>query len=412
MRRVRRGDDPRWRGGDRQWYGRNGHPTGRSPLARGRPTSRALLPAPARTIPAGAGETQRGRGGGDLLRDDPRWRGGDLRSEPNPEMSSGRSPLARGRPMSQCPVFDPFRTIPAGAGETWRWWTITASSTDDPRWRGGDPSESADFLEAVGRSPLARGRLATLNAPSGSDRTIPACAGETGRASRSTARRRDDPRWRGGDATHVDGPQVQSGRSPLARGRLGQSRLALRSQRTIPAGAEETAACPVLMPHSEDDPRWRGGDTDRLSAQTSPGGRSPLARGRLTGSREGAGLLRTIPAGAGETTGDTLPQPTRGDDPRWRGGDSMACSTSRFTSGRSPLARGRHEWCVDGPGGNGTIPAGAGETTVTIRQAIATADDPRWRGGDGKAYRRLDQIPRTIPAGAGETLRQIVAEKV
>ena len=112
--------DPRSRGGD--WGHRALVPagSGRSPLTRGR-HDRLLKPrCDFGSIPAHAGETKRAGRGADPARVDPHSRGGDSRVVPQVQPLSGRSPLTRGRLLSLDQESEHDGSIPAHAGETQR----------------------------------------------------------------------------------------------------------------------------------------------------------------------------------------------------------------------------------------------------------------------------------------------------
>ncbi|SQH43623.1 Domain of uncharacterised function (DUF2825) [Salmonella enterica subsp. enterica serovar Stanley] len=66
----------------------------------------------------------------------PRWRGEHTATDATASAIPGLSPLARGTPSLPLRIFEGFRFIPAGAGNT-RYVSLTCqNSTVYPRWRG------------------------------------------------------------------------------------------------------------------------------------------------------------------------------------------------------------------------------------------------------------------------------------
>ncbi len=91
--------------------------------------------------------------------------------------------------------------------------------------------------------------------------------------------------------------------------------------RSIPAGAGETKwkECKCFM--IKVDPRGCGGDWNKNFEEVHTAGRSPRVRGRPSGPDADSRIVRSIPAGAGETI--TMPAIYYRDvvDPRGCGGD-------------------------------------------------------------------------------------------
>ncbi|KTN49504.1 hypothetical protein IN49_06620 [Salmonella enterica] len=69
---------------------------------------------------------------------------------------------------------------------------------------------------------------------------------------------------------------------------------------------------------------------------------SPLTRGTRYRWRNAELLVRFIPAGAGNTINILLDGKGNPVYPRWRGEHGLANSSSSFSVGLSPLARGTH----------------------------------------------------------------------
>ncbi len=109
---------------------------GLSPLARGTRGRLKKIRELERFIPAGAGNTRRGRGVTQPLPVYPRWRGEHSATWPTGTTRSGLSPLARGTQMTKSEIFTKARFIPAGAGNTNGHSKSNGSGTVYPRWRG------------------------------------------------------------------------------------------------------------------------------------------------------------------------------------------------------------------------------------------------------------------------------------
>ena len=130
------------------------------------------------------------------------------------------------------------------------------------------------------------------------------------------------------------------------------------------------------------DPRMRGGDAGRKAKPKRNTGRSPHARGRRSSMCRVKPWKRSIPACAGETTISPSRRLQIRVDPRMRGGDVRVASRNWMISGRSPHARGRHFGSPQATVYFRSIPACAGETPRRRGCRSACQVDPRMRGGD------------------------------
>ena len=279
---------------------------GRSPRARGRlaaPRARVMHPG---SIPARAGETVAARSQRRIFRVDPRARGGNPLPRPTPSRSTGRSPRARGKPEPAELHVARRGSIPARAGETLATWTAWASTTVDPRARGGNPRQGRKRPLHGGRSPRARGKQILEKARQMQLGSIPARAGETGYLPNPASTPEVDPRARGGNARRAACRPCGTGRSPRARGKPRPSRRSPHPPRSIPARAGETAFPTNVTVTAQVDPRARGGDYYHPPLWSDIGGRSPRARGRRAGRSPALASAGSIPARAGETP---LPPP-------------------------------------------------------------------------------------------------------
>ena len=195
-----------------------------------------------------------------------------------------------------------------------------------------------------------------------------------------------------------------------------------RRQRSIPANAGEPSSPTSPAAPTRVYPRERGGT--RRTAWTPPrrGGLSPRTRGNLADAFQPLGVEGSIPANAGE------PVRPRSDScrdwvyPRERGGTPRDPRQVRQAAGLSPRTRGNPLTLTGRQGGDGSIPANAGEPGSGGPNSTARRVYPRERGGTNprstQGLRPVGLSPRTrgnpwrpagvrvrrrsIPANAGE----------
>jgi len=130
------------------------------------------------------------------------------------------------------------------------------------------------------------------------------------------------------------------------------------------------------------DPRVRGGDSPLIRALAAVLGRSPRTRGRPLRLAPHERRLGSIPAYAGETSLTSWMKAPCRVDPRVRGGDANSVRIEHGCAGRSPRTRGRHGQPDAVGDGRRSIPAYAGETALDDAAAEVDGVDPRVRGGD------------------------------
>ena len=150
-------DHPRSRGvyvlSGNDFYGS----VGSSPLARGLPWNQATTTITTGIIPARAGFTRATRATAWSAPDHPRSRGVYKLNGGAGPACLGSSPLARGLQFGSGTDATGRGIIPARAGFTWRARTPSPSSPDHPRSRGVYAQENPLSASARGSSPLARG---------------------------------------------------------------------------------------------------------------------------------------------------------------------------------------------------------------------------------------------------------------
>ena len=169
--------DPRERGGSSPKQKRCAHVRGRSPRARGKHESAEAESAQHGSIPASAGEAMKSRGLACRFGVDPRERGGSVTRACQTTRSSGRSPRARGKRETGLAGIQERRSIPASAGEAGRAGAPCDVARVDPRERGGSGHAKPHVLCRPGRSPRARGKRVSADVVPWRARSIPASAG-------------------------------------------------------------------------------------------------------------------------------------------------------------------------------------------------------------------------------------------
>ena len=231
--------------------------------------------------------------------------------------------------------------------------------------------------------------------------SILAGAGET-HARRPAARRAGvDPRGCGGDLSVPNAAVPAMGRSPRVRGRHAVGPHHAEWRGSIPAGAGETSRSLSTRATSRVDPRGCGGDDREYVVWSTDEGRSPRVRGRHTAWPRPASGQGSIPAGAGETSTRARPHARTRVDPRGCGGDQSPAHGMPMHLGRSPRVRGRLARAALGQARQGSIPAGAGETPRRSAAPCAAGVDPRGCGGDLKMLSDLSDAEGRSPRVRG-----------
>ena len=230
-----------------------------------------------------------------------------------------------------------------------------------PRSRGGTANKKARLIPFVGLSPLARGNLVHLDGSGVLGGSIPARAGEPVKRHVRQARIRVYPRSRGGTLSAAHRTKRGRGLSPLARGNHPhQDRLRLR-RGSIPARAGEPGVSGWSRMPTPVYPRSRGGTSAKGDLTMVYSGLSPLARGNPSRCALRRCAVGSIPARAGEPPSPRTCRRLGWVYPRSRGGTKETFDGRLYRLGLSPLARGNQFEGRHVAGGNGSIPARAGE---------------------------------------------------
>ena len=373
-------DHPRSRGEYGPFSGAGVNHNGSSPLSRGIRPSPARRSVSLRIIPALAGNTVTGPSFPPAAGDHPRSRG-EYQTEAADALDAyGSSPLSRGIPWHRRPGFPEVRIIPALAGNTTSRPARCCWTADHPRSRGEYPGADPQTGRQRGSSPLSRGIPCDTVRHDTTKRIIPALAGNTFQLNARHINLRDHPRSRGEYPVPKSVSGSTAGSSPLSRGiRVGPLGRH-QSVRIIPALAGNTPAEPRNACGSADHPRSRGEYRRGFGEVGVVTGSSPLSRGIPFPVVRRSGLVRIIPALAGNTHDPQRVQRQPGDHPRSRGEYGNGPPALHGAAGSSPLSRG-----ILGRGrrprtGERIIPALAGNTRLVSPSPPHPEDHPRSRG--------------------------------
>ncbi len=233
--------------------------------------------------------------------DHPRLRGEHVDFHGSPSTTTGSSPLARGTPFRMEGTDKEQRIIPACAGNTPEWLSLSVASEDHPRLRGEHHTLRGAIEPRLGSSPLARGTLPEPVVAEERRGIIPACAGNTVTRVHDDRFRRDHPRLRGEHTTWTTSARSAGGSSPLARGTPSSSSLTSSGNGIIPACAGNTSVPLRNVRRRRDHPRLRGEHVVNPVTPDTVVGSSPLARGTRMTTSATSRRTRIIPACAGNT---------------------------------------------------------------------------------------------------------------
>jgi len=334
----------------------------------------------ARFIPAGAGNTSPKPAASVRKTVHPRGRGEHASTIWRSRGGAGSSPRARGTRNAPLPFTVALRFIPAGAGNTPTRSASAQPATVHPRGRGEHYGRGAIAKNITGSSPRARGTLLDLLIAEEVARFIPAGAGNTSRRCTRPDRGPVHPRGRGEHAPSLIPQESAGGSSPRARGTPGRSAAGRRLHRFIPAGAGNTVLVSKQPRSLAVHPRGRGEHDAKLGKRVGDIGSSPRARGTPDPRRRASGVVRFIPAGAGNTVAFGTPNPCRPVHPRGRGEHMGIPSLGSGAIGSSPRARGTLHRRAAAGAPRRFIPAGAGNTNRSRRCGGRRPVHPRGRG--------------------------------
>ena len=210
-----------------------------------------------------------------------------------------------------------------------------------PRSRGENENGVVRFKRGVGSSPLTRGKRRVTLIDRSVIGLIPAHAGKTTCRRRLKSSAWAHPRSRGENTKSSVLSALDSGSSPLTRGKPCATEMKLSRVGLIPAHAGKTRRPPTTRTRTWAHPRSRGENAKGAGNALLGAGSSPLTRGKRAG-----GLVvhlggRLIPAHAGKTQGLAPGVQAGTAHPRSRGENGVAEGFAAGFEGSSPLTRGK-----------------------------------------------------------------------
>ncbi len=200
--------------------------------------------------------------------------------------------------------------------------------------------------------------------------------------------------------------RAPKGLSPRGRGKQTQAGSTAICARSIPAWAGETNETDDEWDSGRVYPRVGGGNRTTFSSGTSRSGLSPRGRGKPGESVRSVYLNRSIPAWAGETRCSLNCLVLSAVYPRVGGGNLFLLTSLVNWRGLSPRGRGKLGLCPPCPLSCRSIPAWAGETLRQAKDIVVTRVYPRVGGGNG-AYRMVQKHNEGLsPRGRGKHRRR------
>ena len=353
---------------------------GSSPLTRGKQAPVGNADARRGLIPAHAGKTRTWPFLSRSTWAHPRSRGENTRTLIGSPPRRGSSPLTRGKPRGgQRPRRFPG-LIPAHAGKTSRYGAVRRSLGAHPRSRGENLIWPWAIASLKGSSPLTRGKRPGQHAARAPDGLIPAHAGKTIQFICALITIGAHPRSRGENPSTAARAGYWVGSSPLTRGKRRPDDRGTQARGLIPAHAGKTTRPSATRRAPRAHPRSRGENVAVRADSRWSSGSSPLTRGKPSRGASLRGRTGLIPAHAGKTAVMTCCRDARRAHPRSRGENRSSSLDSRSEAGSSPLTRGKHTSGRADPWRRGLIPAHAGKTQNTVAIPRANRAHPRSRG--------------------------------
>ncbi len=354
---------------------------GLSPRLRGNHLLHGPKPIPHRSIPAPAGEPDFETHAGDVFEVYPRACGGTAGTSMSVLGFPGLSPRLRGNLKEQANRKVQHRSIPAPAGEPKVNVVVVLVIQVYPRACGGTIYQLDMWWLPVGLSPRLRGNPHHFKDYRSVPRSIPAPAGEPVPFPPCIPPSPVYPRACGGTYRTLRNRPKPVGLSPRLRGNLPHEFLFYLCPGSIPAPAGEPPAEPRLTTRSRVYPRACGGTRSLVSLSRRALGLSPRLRGNHSHESVHDQPVGSIPAPAGEPSSPggflSIPQVY----PRACGGTADILDYVICDGGLSPRLRGNRSILVSSIAAEGSIPAPAGEPSLTVLTSCYRWVYPRACGG-------------------------------
>ena len=257
----------------------------------------------------------------------------------------------------------------------------------------------------TGSSPLTRGKQGGYRVNGRGLRLIPAHAGKTCATSTGNSHAPAHPRSRGENMRLDAAESFASGSSPLTRGKRGRVGGDAWRGRLIPAHAGKTRLKISRTCLHRAHPRSRGENRPRTAVLPALCGSSPLTRGKRHPVGGAGGGGRLIPAHAGKTPKRRATRTTDQAHPRSRGENSIPPVTSAAWRGSSPLTRGKPDGKLRTSGMSRLIPAHAGKTLSRAWTGFPRWAHPRSRGENMASAKNSSGRMGSSPLTRGKPLR-------
>ena len=185
----------------------------------------------------------------------------------------------------------------------------------------------------------------------------------------------------GGNTDRLRDFEIHGGLSPRGRGKLRPQQPGAARRRSIPAWAGETRPGDCRVRYRRVYPRVGGGNIAEKGDRHRPDGLSPRGRGKPYRIARRWAARRVYPrVGGGNEAERPLPEPP---------------------DGLSPRGRGNQPGAPQSDGGQGSIPAWAGEPYPGSGTSCVSAVYPRVGGGTRRPLCPLRQPPGLSPRGRG-----------
>ncbi len=231
-----------------------------------------------------------------------------------------------------------------------------------------------------GSSPHPRGTHVWTESATLCDRFIPAPAGNTTLWSSWCWSSSVHPRTRGEHSTRSCRCVKPNGSSPHPRGTRGNQSIRLMGARFIPAPAGNTRSVLFRPVSGTVHPRTRGEHRRDSMRRYSAGGSSPHPRGTRQCLPDCQAMRRFIPAPAGNTWRLGGTAASESVHPRTRGEHGASCFVDAIQRGSSPHPRGTRPRRTQAAQHDRFIPAPAGNTPTDVMPQVPLSVHPRTRG--------------------------------
>ena len=222
---------------------------------------------------------------------------------------AGLSPRVRGNPHQPATGHHQPRSIPACAGEPSLAECQRGTHPVYPRVCGGTLGSGLLVHTPTGLSPRVRGNHSQLTRRRPSRGSIPACAGEPTLTPFRNGVSKVYPRVCGGTGSLRQRNAPKMGLSPRVRGNPAATAGLCGQRRSIPACAGEPGRAAAALTYQPVYPRVCGGTTSAIWSDSVGRGLSPRVRGNRNDGVKVKGGGGSIPACAGEPPGYQRRQP-------------------------------------------------------------------------------------------------------